>query len=369
MKYLKLLIVLMVMVWFIGCRPTKSTDNRNTMESINNDLTTESLVSITEESQSTGLIYLYGEFHDVELILEKELELWHDYYHNESMRHLFIETPYYTAELLNLWMPSDDDVIFDEIYNDWAGSAAQNPLVKEFYETIKSEYPETIFHGTDVGHQSETTGMRYLAYLIMNDLKDTKEYRLTVENINQGKYFYENVDYVYRENVMVENVIREFDELKDENVMGIYGGAHVGLEALDFTQSVRSMANQLKKRYGDNIYSEYVSKYIEPERVDTIQVNGKDYQALYFGKGYMSWDKDYDFREFWRLEDAYDIFKDHSIKNNVLPYSNYPMLIETGQVFVIDFTKLDGSVVREYYRSDGTKWKDRPTTLEFTVEQ
>lgn len=35
-------------------------------------------------------IYLYGETHGDKKIIEKELELWHDFYHNHGMRHLFI---------------------------------------------------------------------------------------------------------------------------------------------------------------------------------------------------------------------------------------------------------------------------------------
>ena len=51
----------------------------------------------------------------------------------------------------------------------------------------------------------------------------------------------------------------------------------------------------------------------------------------------------------------------------MLPYDNYPMNLEAGEVFVIDYTKTDGSVVRRYYRSDGRLWEDRPVTEEFTV--
>ena len=41
-------------------------------------------------NKSTGRIYLYGELHGNEKILEKELELWKKYYHEENMRHLFV---------------------------------------------------------------------------------------------------------------------------------------------------------------------------------------------------------------------------------------------------------------------------------------
>lgn len=322
-------------------------------------------------SQSSGHIYLYGESHGVEKILDKEFELWYEYYNNKGMRHLFVELPYYTAELLNIWMQSENNSILDTIYSDWTGTASYNPKVKEFYEKIKSQCPETIFHGTDVGHQYNTTAGRFLEYLNSNNLEDSEQYLLTQEAIEQGKYFYEHSDDVYRENMMVENFIREFDKLSDKSIMGIYGAAHTGIEAMDNTNSVPCMANQLKKLYGDNIHSEDLSSWakdIEPYRIDTIKVDGKDYEALYFGKQDLSGFKDYAYREFWRLENAYDDFKGRSKTQDVLPADNYPMLIETGQVFVIDYTKTDDSVIRMYYRSDGNAWSNMPVTEEFTVE-
>ncbi|MBU3810326.1 MAG: hypothetical protein H9893_01535 [Candidatus Niameybacter stercoravium] len=323
-------------------------------------------------SQSSEQIYLYGEAHGVEKILDREFELWYDYYHNQGMRHLFVELPYYTAEFLNIWVQSDNDDILDAVYNDWAGTATQTPDVKAFYEKIKSQCPETIFHGTDVGHQRGTTGKRFLEYLQSNNLEDSEQYLLAQEAIEQGKYYYGNSDDVYRENMMVENFIREFDKLNGESIMGIYGAAHTGLEQMDHTNSVPCMANQLKKHYGDTIHSENLAdwvKDIEPYRVDTINVAGKDYEAAYFGEQDLSgFNKDDTYREFWRLENAYEDFKNSPKTQEVLPYNNYPMLIETGQVFVIDYAKTDGSVIRKYYRSDGYIWNNMPSTQAFTVE-
>lgn len=51
-----------------------------------------------------------------------------------------------------------------------------------------------------------------------------------------------------------------------------------------------------------------------------------------------------------------------------LPYDNYLMLIETGKVFVIDYTKTDGSIIRKYYRSDGHVWNNMPSTEGFKLE-
>ena len=323
-------------------------------------------------SKDPTKIYLYGEAHGVGKILDKELELWKDYYQNHGMRNLFVELPYFTAEYLNVWMQSEHDDILEQIFYDTAGTAGNTPEAKEFYKLIKSECPETVFHGTDVGHQYNTTGERFLTYLKDHDMSDSETYRLTQEAIDQGKYYYGHSDKLYRENTMVENFIREFGQLDDESIMGVYGSAHTGLEAMDSTGSIPCMANQLHEKYDDIIYSEDISdlaKDIEPYRVDIINVAGKDYKASYFGKEYMtSWSEEYLCREFWRLEDAYDNFKEKDKTENVLPYESYPMLIEPRQIFVIDYTKNDGMITREYHISDGYVWRDMPSTEEIILE-
>ena len=314
-----------------------------------------------------GQIYLYGESHAVQHILDRELELWSGYYNDQGMRHLFVEAPYYTAEFLNLWMQSDSDDILDALYQDWERSLSHDPGVREFYVELKRQCPETMFHGTDVGHQYSTTGMRYLRYLWENGLGDSEQARLAQENIDQGKYYYGHSDDNYRENKMAENFIRAFDALDGESVMGIYGAAHTGIDALNFTGRVPCMANQLHEVYGDTLHTEDLTGI--PLRVDTIMVDGKEYQATYYGE----WDianfsTVYRSREFWRLEDAYDDFKDNPKTGNILPYDNYPMSVEEGQVFIIDYTRPDGTVYRMYLRSDGYVWDGEPSTQEFTLE-
>ena len=177
------------------------------------------------------------------------------------MRHLFVELPYYTAKFLNLWMKADNDAILDAVYADWEGTASYTPVVKAFYKSIKTQYPETIFHGTDVGHQYFSTGKRFLEYLEQNNLQDSEQYILTQEAIAQGEYFYDKSDDVYRENKMTENFIREFDALNPQGeekitkIMGIFGAAHTGLNAKDFAKKTPNMATQLQKYYGNIIFS------------------------------------------------------------------------------------------------------------------
>ena len=63
--------------------------------------------------EEIGEIYLYGEYHANEHLLQKELALWKDCY-ARGVRYLFVELPYYTAQYLNLWMQAEDDTILLE---------------------------------------------------------------------------------------------------------------------------------------------------------------------------------------------------------------------------------------------------------------
>jgi len=155
--------------------------------------------------------------------------------------------------------------------------------------------------------------------------------------------------------------------------MGIYGSAHTNTEAMGYAaNSVPCMANQLYKKYGNALHTEDLTPLAlnnEASRTDTIKIGEKEYTALYFGKvDLSSVFPDYQCREFWRLENAYDDFKDNSKTGNVLTYNNYPMEIETGQTFVIYYTKADGTIVREYHRSDGNTWQGSFVTKQFIFE-
>ena len=229
-----------------------------------------------------------------------------------------------------------------------------------------------MFHGTDVGHQFYSTGVRYLQYLEDNNLKDSQQYLTAQEAIAQGKEYYTGSKETFRENRMVDNFIRELSALDEEDIMVIYGSAHTGLDSLSFTHKVPCMANQLKKVYGPIIHSVDLSALrmeIDAIRTGQIELNGKTYTASYFGKQNLSGFKDYASREFWRPENAYDMFKDMPKSGDVLPYDNYPTLVEVNQVFLIDYTKTDNSVSRLYYRSDGKVWQGKLVTEEFKVKK
>ncbi|MDD5935349.1 MAG: hypothetical protein PUC65_07310 [Clostridiales bacterium] len=205
-------------------------------------------------------IFLYGEQHGEKELYEKEFELWQHYYEHDGMRYLFMEQPYYTAEFLNLWMTRDDDDILDQLYACWEGTATHVPEVKEFYKKIKTYCPETIFLGTDVGHQYGSIGESYLNYLKQSGEDNSEKYQIAQNTINQGKNYYETNDDVYRENAMTENFIKMYDQLNGAKIMGIYGGAHTDPRKKNWNHKVDCMAKQLKAYYGDVIEYQEVRK-------------------------------------------------------------------------------------------------------------
>lgn len=327
-----------------------------------------------QSGSGTGNIYLYGEEHSNKTCLEKELEAWNGFY-ADGMRDLFIEVPCYLAEYLNIWMQADTDEILEQIYRDTEGAASHSLDTLDFYRRIKTDCPETVFHGTDVGHLFDSMGYRYLRHLESAGQKESEAYALAEQVIEQGRTFYrmmaqnDSSAYAYRENCMAENFIREYDKIDRPDIMGIYGAMHTDPDSMDVSGDVPCMAKQLAEHYGDVIQSENLT-YADPLRVDTISVNGKEYEATYFGSQDISGIfPDYLTREYWRLESAYEDWKDAPLNGNVLPYNNYPIKIESGQVFIIDYTRKDGSVERRYYRSDGLAWNGKPSTQEFVIDE
>ena len=338
-------------------------------------ITAAACVSIdTRIEKSTAQIFLYGEIHGVPRIMDRQLEIWRDYYHNRNMRHMFIEFGFFVAEYLNVWMQSDNDDILYELYNDWADIGEFIRYYIEFFRAIKREFPETVFHGIDVGFAHSTTGRRFLQYLQDNNMQGSERYLLTLEAIEQREHFLRYLDFEFRVTKMTENFIREFDRLGDRNVMGIFGAFHTRLGLYSYSSlelpAIPTMAQRLRERYGVSLHTTDLSRYawlIDPIRVDIISINGVDYEASYFGMDFTTFG-DFVSRSFWRLENAYDCFSGKPTNGDWLPFDNYPMWIEMNQVFIVDVARTDGSVLRLFYRSDGEYWQGIPITTGFSVD-
>lgn len=332
---------------------------------LNSATNTIGIITTNDANKTTGVLpkkptnnkaYLYGETHGNSLILEKEFEIWNDYYHKDNLRHLFVELPFYTAEYMNIWMQEDDDKILDQLFEDMKDTLADTQESKEFYIKIKEQCPETVFHGIDVGHQYQTTGKRFSEYLSKNNLEKTEEYKITQEAIEQGKKYYDENNNDYRETMLVDNFKHEFNKLSNENIMGIFGSLHTNIGG-NITDTTKNMATQLTEHYGDNITSEslvHFAKEIDSLKTDVLTLGLKEYEAEYFGKEDMSaWLPNYSHREFWKLVNAFDYFKDAKPTENVLPQSNYPMNLEKNNIYIVDYTMKDGTLKREVHRYDG----------------
>ena len=206
------------------------------------------------------MIRLYGEMHGVKKYHEIEFELWKDLY-NEGYRDLFVELPYYSAEFINIWMKQDNDQLLDLFFDEIRGTQYGNKYYHDFFCNIKANCPETVFHGTDVGHQYKTTGARYLNYLEEHGLTDSENYKLAQECIRQGEEYYatrttnDGISPV-REAYMVTNFRNAYDRCGSGRIMGIYGSYHTDLSDPDL------MAGQLKSVFGEKISSVKMSSIV-----------------------------------------------------------------------------------------------------------
>ena len=198
-------------------------------------------------------IRLYGEAHGLKEYYDIEFELWKEYY-DKGYRALFVELPYFTAEYLNLWMSENSDEIIDQLFEDIQGTQSGNEHYYAFFHKIKQQCPQTVFYGTDVGHQYDTTGPRYLEYLADHGLTESENYRLAKGCIDQGiAYSSDDSDHdgisITRESYMVANFIDAYSRCGTDKIMGIYGSYHTDLNNPDL------MAGRLKSYYGDVISS------------------------------------------------------------------------------------------------------------------
>lgn len=214
-------------------------------------------------------IFLYGERHGVEIILEKEVELWEEYY-NQGFRHLFIEMGASFAESLNICMKQQDNHLIDELHACLEGTLSFTKANHDFYVAVKKRCPETVWHGTDVDHQYDSIGQAYLDYLKSEGMENSDEYKYIEKNMEQAVHYYNDEKLydveAYRENCMVENFKYEFDKLPEgTKIMGIYGSAHTNKNGKNWeTGKVPSMANQLEDYYqekeGVGIFTRSIAK-------------------------------------------------------------------------------------------------------------
>lgn len=328
----------------------------NQVKTVNeNTLGEERVEVLVDPVNDSGKIYIYGEYHGVDVINDKEIEIWKEHYTN-GMRHLFVEMSYSKAEFLNVWMTEDHDDRLEGLYL----SSYGQERAESFYKAIKISCPETIFHGFDVGHDYLSAGVDYRNYLEDLGLEHTEAYLLNEDVMQQGKEFKRTGDDHYRESNIVENILREFNKLEDQDIMVIIGAAHIGKDPyVKESQEVITMAMRLKDLYKEdrleivNLKGEILKTLIhQPISTEEVTVAGKTYQASYFGKKEMLNLRLYDYYEVYRLDNAYEDFKDLEQNGQRISIYNYPMVLEEYQIYMIVMTLKNGTSFTIYTMTD-----------------
>ncbi len=352
----KLLIFLMSII-LISCQ-MESIDNNK----IDNE-TSEKVVieEVDTKLNETGMIYLYGEFHGQKKILAQELDLWQNYYHQEGMRHLFLEDPYFKAQLLNVWMQEDNDEILEEII----GSNFDLDAVHNFFRAIKETCPDTVFHGVDIsGYKSTHAGYIYRDYLEDNNLSDSEFYKLNVKAIEEVLHYTKTGDGEYREQRMYENFIREFNQL-DESVMAIFGNAHISNDLVTMDgQTYTSIAKLLSDHFDDRVVRTDLSDALlnglleEAISYDELIIADKTYQVAYYGKNEFTGSDMILSYDYYRVIDAFEDFKDnHQLDTLIYPH-HYPMKLSDQEVYLTVAHLKDQTTMNYYAITNGIYEKE-----------
>lgn len=353
---LLLAVVLLLGLCLAGCSEATTTEPVATGDELSQQ--DDQPQDVAPQDIQWGQVYLCGEWHHGDAVtMETELALWGELY-AQGWRDLFEEMSYADAYYLNRWMQEDSDETMDWWYHASGWYSLYGNVALDYYRQIKQNYPETVFHGVDVVDNS--VGGDLKAELYQAGKEDTEEFKRVMENLQQTVQ-YNRLDgddaKVYRENCMAENFLREYGKLSGANIMGIFGSAHV-LNCKRTNGLVDTMAKQLMAYGGDAIQTDIIG-YPDLIRTDRMQVRGKEYDATYYGADSYEEKDGTLVMEYWRLEDAYEDLADcpYAAEDETfwaeINYFDFPLKVEEGQVYVVQFTQPDGTVERDYYRADG----------------
>lgn len=310
-----------------------------------------------ERQEEKAWIFLIGERHGKEKFIQEEFNQWRYYYEKYGFRHMMVEIGYCSAQMLNLWMKAEDDEILETWFANVEGTPSHVPETLEYYRNIKKYCPETVFHGTDVEHQWETTSALYIEYLEESGLTDTEEYALAQEAMEQGRVFYQKAPgyWEYRERCMVDNFIREYERLDGAPVWGVYGSDHVDPGSSWPSEDVPWMAYQLYERYGDLLVCWDILKLTEMDyqAVQTLAIDEWEYQARRISRVKVAKPGlEEQYREYWRLEDGDELAGNWVETEEYLSKVNCAVM-RLGDVILCRIGKSSGTEEWQVYRCDG----------------
>lgn len=367
MNKLIIVVLTIVLLVFSSCTDSNVSEIPSDVEVSEN----QDIEEVEEKVNDIGMLYFYGESHGVEVIMEKEFELWREFYSSNGMRHLFLEMSYSQAQFLNIWMTENDDSRLDDLLKNNANSEA----TKNFFIKIKTECPETVFHGVDIGFANTAHAVNYRQYLEKNDLVDSIHYELNEDALKQQRHYVETYDFSYRERMLEENIIREFNSLDNESVMGIFGAWHVNLDQITMNnQTFDSMGMMLSKKYEGRIHLESLvseiekALLVEPLNTEEIIIKNKSYLAEYYGKYENAHSKITLSLEYWKVRDAYDDFKNATLTGEEVHAYEFPMVLEEQQIYIVVATFKDKSTQTLYIRTDSKDEDGLNVAVKFILE-
>ncbi len=373
-RYLiSLLLVLTLILCACGNTADKTSKEENVITGEENRTDNEGTEENNVEKLKPGIL-LCGEMHSDQTCIDNELKRWGEFY-AKGARHLFMEQTYALIGYINEWMHVDSDDILEEVFADLTGTAACSPQMMDFFRRIKKDYPETIFHSTDIGHQYASTGARYVKKLEDEGKKDTEEYKRAVENNESGEKFYAIGNYEtiesanFREQKMVEYFIKEYEALSDEFVMGIYGWGHMEIESTHcYCGSDPQLVNQLIDKYGDLVQVEGMT-WIDPVSTEKVVINGKEYDAEYYGEFDISaYGLDIEKYRIWKIDNAYEDLKNSPSYDDYFYVCDCPFKVQDNEIYLIEYIYFGGEIERIAYKSDIVDYDGSPALHGISVE-
>jgi len=360
-------IILMIVILFVSCSNDTTNVNSNNEVMHYND---------SDLSPSTGRIFLFGEYHASQPIMDRQLELWGYFYHYHNMRHLFLENMFSSSQFLNLWMQSSDDEILYELllpgtFSDDAFIARNNRMLIEWLKEIKENFPETVFHATDVAIHVGSS-QRFLAYLRGIGMQDSETYEITLQNIDQGTHFIRTGSHATRAYYMPQNFIREFDSLVDQDVMAIHGMAHVELTTnfLNY-DNIPSMAYILRERYGSQLYTFDMTGYREIAHaidLNLFNIGERRIGSRFLGRDTTVHGNVFE-RIFYRVVIRFDEVINMPVTGNIISSDFFLLPATAEQVFIIKTIYADGADAKvQFYRTEYVEGYDHPVLVEFIID-
>ena len=306
-----------------------------------------------------GQLFLYGEVHGLDTHTNKLFYRWQYYYTFHGLRNLFLEAPVSYAGFLNIWMTESHDYTLEALFYDIRHTHGHTDAMKKFYQRIKHELPETIFHGIDIDVLYSTLGARFVEHLAFNGIIGTELNQSVLRNISQGRRFFSvyNLSHMARIRMMTENIVNALSELDGEGAMGILGVAHV---AFDYYYSVlgggATIAHRIRSETRINVTSTDLRQLIDGEPA-RISLAGTMYYASHHGKVLLvpTTAAPIVSFEYWRVYGAYEDLRGRPVTGHTWPVTPMPMLVDEGDIVVVLFTMTDGYEGMWYFRISGER--------------